>query len=151
MGIFDLDHDSNASTKSDCKTEVDNADVLSKIQEHALDVVLLQERYKAAKIALDDASSGLAMALPYAMRESGEHVITTPKLSIQTSVGERLTWDQNIMKEMYDDPDDIPSCVNVKFAVTKTRYESAPEVERNQLARALTRSASKPKFKIEAI
>ena len=151
MGIFDLDSYGEASAKTDCKTEVHKGDVLERIQEHALDVVLLQERFKAAKVALDEATEGLAMSLPHGMREVGEHSVQTSKLLVQTSVAEKYTWDQNIMKEMYDDPDDLPNCMTVKFAVTKTRYESASEEDRNQLAHALTRSASKPKFKIEAI
>ena len=152
MGIFDLDSfGEDVTTITDINVEVHGDNVLDRIQDHALDVVLLQERFKAAKIALDDATAGLAMSLPPAMREVGEHAVTTSKLLVQTSVAEKFTWDQTVMKEMYDNPDDLPDCMTVKFAVTKTRYESAPEEERNQLAHALTRSASKPKFKIEAI
>jgi|TARA_R110000765_G_scaffold113815_1_gene206293 hypothetical protein len=152
MGIFDLDSfGDDVTTVTDIDVEVHQDDVLARIQDHALDVVLLQERFKAAKIALDAATEGLAMSLPPAMREVGEHAVTTSKLLVQTSVAEKFTWDQTVMKEMYDNPDDLPHCMTVKFAVTKTRYESAPEEDRNQLAHALTRSASKPKFKIEAI
>jgi len=151
MGIFDADSYGPEATAIDCKIEVNEDDVLDRIQEHALDVVLLQERFKAAKAALDTATAGLAMSLPPAMREVGEHAVTTSKLLVQTSVAEKLTWDQNIMKEMYDDIDDIPDCMTVKLAVTKARYDKASQPVRDSLAQALTRSASKPKFKIEAI
>jgi hypothetical protein len=151
MGIFDMKDSEEDSETIACKVELNQEDVLNRIQDHALDVVLLQERFKAAKIALDTATEGLAMALPHTMREVGEHVVTTSKLLVQTSVAEKLTWDQEVMSELYHSPDDLPECMSVKFAVTKGRYEKASADERNQLAKALTRSASKPKFKIEAI
>ena len=152
MGIFDLDSsDDDVTTVTEINTEVNQDDVLARIQDHALDVVLLQERFKAAKIALDAATEGLAMSLPPAMREVGEYTVMTSKLLVHTSVAEKLTWDQKVIGEMYDDRNDLPYCMSVKFSVTKTRYENASEEERDQLAHALTRSASKPKFKIEAI
>jgi len=56
------------------------------------------------------------------------------------------------MKTMFDtSPTSVPDCVNLKFAVTKTRYESATKEEREALSDALTRTPAKPKFKIEAI
>jgi len=151
MGMFDIDSYDEEATAIDCKIEVDQDDVLNRIQEHALDVVLLQERFKAAKAALDAATVSLAMSLPPAMREVGEHAVTTSKLLVQTSVAEKLTWDQDIMADLYHGPNDLPECIGVKFAVTKTRYDNASQADREILAQALSRSASKPKFKIEAI
>lgn len=151
MGMFDQDGYGNNSTKTDCKTEVNDADVLERIQEHALDVVLLQQRFKAAKDALQEATEGLAMSLPSTMREVGEHNIMTSKLSVQTSVAEKMTWDQEVMADLYGDLDDVPECLSIKFSVTKARYDKASQPVRDYLENALTRSASKPKFKIEAI
>ena len=152
MGMFDpSSYDDDSSSLTVCKTEIENEDVLERIQEHALDVVLLQQRFKAAKEALDAATEGLAMALPPAMREVGEHAVKTESLLVQATVAEKMTWDQDIMADLYKGPDDLPECMNVKFAVTKTRYEKASQVDRDRLAHALTRSAAKPKFKIEAI
>jgi len=113
--------------------------------------VLLQQRYKAAKEALDAATDGLSMSLPSNMREVGEHIVQTSQLRVQTTVAEKLTWDQDIMSDLYKQADDLPECMNVKFAVTKGRYEKASQIDRDRLAHALTRSAAKPKFKIEAI
>ena len=149
MGMFDSESDSTDETN--CKTEVVNSEALSRIEEHALDVVLLQQRYKAAKEALDAATDGLSMSLPSNMREVGEHIVQTSKLRVQTTVAEKLTWDQDIMSDLYKQADDLPECMNVKFAVTKGRYEKASQIDRDRLAHALTRSAAKPKFKIEAI
>ena len=149
MGMFDPSSNDSALTAS--KLEAEGADFLERIQEHALDVVLLQQRYKAAKEALDAATEGLAMSLPPAMREVGEHSVKTEQLLVQTTVSEKMTWDQDIMADLYKGPDDLPECMNVKFAVTKTRYEKASQADRERLAHALTRSAAKPKFKIEAI
>ena len=149
MGMFDSESDSTDETN--CKTEVVNSEALSRIEEHALDVVLLQQRYKAAKEALDAATDGLSMSLPSNMREVGEHIVQTSQLRVQTTVAEKLTWDQDIMSDLYKQADDLPECMNVKFAVTKGRYEKASQIDRDRLAHALTRSAAKPKFKIEAI
>jgi hypothetical protein len=69
MGMFDpSSYDDDSSSLPTSKIEVEGADFLERIQEHALDVVLLQQRYKDAKLALDVATEGLAMALPPAMR-----------------------------------------------------------------------------------
>ena len=149
MGMFDSESDSTDETN--CKTEVVNSEALSRIEEHALDVVLLQQRYKAAKEALDAATDGLSMSLPSNMREVGEHIVQTSQLRVQTTVAEKMTWDQDIMSDLYKQADDLPECMNVKFAVTKGRYEKASQIDRDRLAHALTRSAAKPKFKIEAI
>ena len=151
MGMFDVDSYGPEATAIDCKIEINQDDVLDRIQEHALDVVLLQERFKAAKAALDAATEGLAMSLPPSMREVGEHAVTTSKLLVQTSVAEKLSWDQDVMAGLYHGQNDLPACMSVKFAVTKTRYEKASQADRDLLAKALSRSASKPKFKIEAI
>jgi hypothetical protein len=151
MGMFDpSSYDDDSSSLPTSKIEVEGADFLERIQEHALDVVLLQQRYKDAKLALDVATEGLAMALPPAMREVGEHAVKTESLLVQATVAEKMTWDQDIMADLYKGPDDLPECMNVRFAVTKTRYEKASQVDRDRLAHALTRSAAKPKFKIEA-
>ena len=152
MGMFDpSSYDDDSSSLPTSKIEVEGADFLERIQEHALDVVLLQQRFKAAQEALDAATEGLAMALPPAMREVGEHSVKTEQLLVQTTVAEKMTWDQDVMAYLYKGPDDLPECMNVKFAVTKTRYEKASQFDRDRLAHALTRSAAKPKFKIEAI
>ena len=148
MGMFDPEDDSALTA---CKTVIENEDVLERIQEHALDVVLLQQRYKAAKEALDAATEGLAMSLPPAMREVGEHAVTTDKLLVLTLVSEKLTWDQDLMAEVYLNDKDLPDGFTAKFGMTKTRYDKASQSDRDSLAQALTRSASKPKFKIEAI
>jgi len=151
MGMFDSESKDDSTDETNCKTEVDNSEALSRIEEHALDVVLLQQRYKAAKEALDAATDGLSMSLPSNMREVGEHIVQTSQLRVQTTVAEKLTWDQDIMSDLYKQADDLPECMNVKFAVTKGRYEKASQIDRDRLAHALTRSAAKPKFKIEAI
>lgn len=149
MGIFDESESDGEKTmmKDELATQ---ATALARVQEHALDVVVLQERFRLAKAALDEAVVGLSLSLPPPMREVGEWAIYTDKLQIEISVGEKLTWDQDVMAELYHQEGDIPDCLNVKFAVTKGRYEKAPKDVRESLARALTRSASKPKFKIEA-
>ena len=90
MGIFDMKDSEEDSETIACKVELNQEDVLNRIQDHALDVVLLQERFKAAKIALDTATEGLAMALPHTMREVGEHVCDDrAKLLVQTRVAEK--------------------------------------------------------------
>jgi len=151
MGMFDSESKDDSTHETNCKTEVVNSEALSRIEEHALDVVLLQQRYKAAKEALDAATDGLSMSLPSNMREVGEHIVQTSQLRVQTTVAEKMTWDQDIMSDLYKQADDLPECMNVKFAVTKGRYEKASQIDRDRLAHALTRSAAKPKFKIEAI
>jgi predicted nucleic acid-binding Zn-ribbon protein len=154
MGMFDLEEDGQdvlVGGITKCGEEKDSV-ATERIQDLALDVFLLQRRMADAKTALDDASDELAMSLPPHMREVGEWVIASDKISITTTVGERLTWDQKVMKNMFDtSPTSVPDCVNLKFAVTKARYDSASQEEREALSEALTRSASKPKFKIEAI
>lgn len=152
MGMFDpSSYEDESSSLPASKIEAEGADFLERIQEHALDVVLLQQRFKDAKLALDAATEGLAMALPPTMREVGEHSVKTESLMVQATVTEKMTWDQDIMADLYKGPDNLPECMNVKFAVTKTRYEKASQADRDRLAHALTRSAAKPKFKIEAI
>jgi len=152
MGMFDpSSYEDESSSLPASKIEAEGADFLERIQEHALDVVLLQQRFKDAKLALDVATEGLAMALPPSMREVGEHAVKTESLMVQATVTEKMTWDQDIMADLYKGPDNLPECMNVKFAVTKTRYEKASQADRDRLAHALTRSAAKPKFKIEAI
>lgn len=152
MGMFDpSSYEDDSSSLPESKIEAEGADFLERIQEHALDVVLLQQRFKDAKLALDVATEGLAMALPPSMREVGEHAVKTESLMVQATVTEKMTWDQDIMADLYKGPDNLPECMNVKFAVTKTRYEKASQADRERLAHALTRSAAKPKFKIEAI
>ena len=151
MGMFDSESKDDSTHETNCKREVGNSEALSRIEEHALDVVLLQQRYKAAKEALDAATDGLSMSLPSNMREVGEHIVQTSQLRVQTTVAEKMTWDQDIMSDLYKQADDLHECMNVKFAVTKGRYEKASQIDRDRLAHALTRSAAKPKFKIEAI
>lgn len=151
MGMFDpesLDEDSEVNAR---EIVIQEESMLDRIQEHALDVVLLQARFKSAKEALDTATLQLSLSLPHTMREVGEHAVRTDKLLVQTTVSEKMTWDQEIMADLYKQPDKLPDCMNVKFAVTKTRYDKASQSDRDCLAQALTRSASKPKFKIEAI
>ena len=153
MGMFDIKEkkDDSVIVNTTCKEELQE-EATERIQDLALDVFLLQRRMADAKTALEDASDELTMALPPHMREVGEWVIASDKISITTTVGERLTWDQKVMKNMFDtSPTSVPDCVNLKFAVTKARYDSASKEEREALSDALTRSASKPKFKIEAI
>lgn len=153
MGMFDIEEkkDDSVIVNTTCKEEV-QVEATERIQDLALDVFLLQKRMADAKAALEDASDELTMALPPHMREVGEWVIASDKISITTTIGERLTWDQKVMKNMFDtSPTSVPDCVNLKFAVTKARYENATKEEREALSQALTRSASKPKFKIEAI
>jgi hypothetical protein len=153
MGMFDIKEkkDDSVIVNTTCKEELQE-EATERIQDLALDVFLLQRRMADAKTALEEASDELTMALPPRMREVGEWVIASDKISITTTVGERLTWDQKVMKNMFDtSPTSVPDCVNLKFAVTKARYDSASQEEREALSDALTRSASKPKFKIEAI
>jgi hypothetical protein len=153
MGMFDIKEkkDDSVIVNTTCKEELQE-EATERIQDLALDVFLMQRRMADAKTALEDASDELTMALPSHMREVGEWVIASDKISITTTVGERLTWDQKVMKNMFDtSPTSVPDCVNLKFAVTKARYDSASQEEREALSDALTRSASKPKFKIEAI
>ena len=153
MGMFDLEESSDdlSIVNTTCKEEI-NTEATERIQDLALDVFLLQRRLTDAKTALDDASDELTMALPPHMREVGEWNISSDKISITTTVLERMTWDQKVMKTMFDtSPTSVPDCVNLKFAVTKTRYENATKEEREALSDALTRTPAKPKFKIEAI
>ena len=153
MGMFDIEEDQDdlVIVNTTCKEEV-NQEATERIQDLALDVFLLQQRMTSAKAALEEASDELAMSLPPHMREVGEWVIASDKISITTTVNERLTWDQKVLMNMFDtSPTSVPACVNLKFAVTKTRYDNATQEEREALSDALTRSASKPKFKIEAI
>lgn len=154
MGMFDVEEDGQdvlVGGITKCGGERDSV-ATERIQDLALDVFLLQRRMADAKTALEEASDELAMSLPPHMREVGEWVIASDKISITTTVNERLTWDQKVMKNMFDtSPTSVPDCVNLKFAVTKARYDSATQEEREALSDALTRSASKPKFKIEAI
>jgi hypothetical protein len=153
MGMFDIKEkkDDSVIVNTTCKEELQE-EATERIQDLALDVFLMQRRMADSKTALEYASDQLTMALPPRMREVGEWVIASDKISITTTVGERLTWDQKVMKNMFDtSPTSVPDCVNLKFAVTKARYDSASQEEREALSDALTRSASKPKFKIEAI
>ena len=130
MGMFDVEEDQDdlVIVNTTCKEEV-NQEATERIQDLALDVFLLQQRMTSAKAALEEASDELAMSLPPHMREV-----------------------QKVLMNMFDtSPTSVPACVNLKFAVTKTRYDNATQEEREALSDALTRSASKPKFKIEAI
>ena len=53
MGIFDLDSlDDDATTITDLNVEVNQDDVLARIQDHALDVVLLQEHQRCREVYL---------------------------------------------------------------------------------------------------
>ncbi len=148
MGFFDED-----DTSQETAATVVNTDAQKEVvQEYALDYVLVMERYQAAKASLTEAEEALIAAIPAEMREVGTHSLQTDRLFIQSAVTERWSWDQSVLKEIVQsDEAELPSCVDFNFKVSKSKFDSANEPERQVLGAALTRKAGKPKFKIEAI
>tara|TARA_R110002124_G_scaffold148027_2_gene313488 strand:- start:73 stop:543 length:471 start_codon:yes stop_codon:yes gene_type:complete len=155
MGMFDPSN-YEGSDEAIAPTEVTQShhelkQIAERVENLALDVVVNRQRFKEAKTALDTVTAELCMALPPSFRESGERAFHTDKLTVTSVVSEKLAWDQEVMSNLYnEDVDAMPTCVKVSYAVTKARYESASDLDRAVLASALTRSASKPKIKIEA-
>jgi len=103
---------------------------------------IIEERIDALSFKLLDEVS----------EEPGEHVLKVGDTHVvHIRIPERYQWDQDQLRKILEDGNELPDFVRKTLSVDKRRFDALDDDERKKLLPALTRKPGKPSIKVHEV
>tara|TARA_B100001094_G_scaffold100619_2_gene96767 strand:+ start:5942 stop:6382 length:441 start_codon:yes stop_codon:yes gene_type:complete len=106
----------------------------------------LQGNLDSIKKKIDKLTDDICACLPI---EIGDVYKTVEGVTVTVTRPERFKWDQDLIKQLLNDVDVLPSHVTKRYTVEKRRFERLPDEDKALLMPALTREAGAPKITVD--